>query len=110
MNNLIKKRTLISDIKNNVNNFKVLISPIITEKNTSLKEKENKIVFKVNKNANKINIKKAFEKIFNVKVLNVSIINVHPTICNKRYKGKYSGYKKAIIKVKKGDVVDLFKE
>ena len=110
MNNLEIKKSVVSEINNKVNDFKVLIAPIITEKSTFLKKNENKIIFKVQKNANKINVKKAFEKIFKVKVLKISISNVHPTVCNKRYKGKYAGYKKAFIKLKKGDVVDFFKK
>tara|TARA_B100000767_G_C19643415_1_gene483551 strand:+ start:296 stop:589 length:294 start_codon:yes stop_codon:yes gene_type:complete len=81
--------------------------PIITEKATILSE-QNKTVFKVHKGANKINIKKNIEKIFKVNVIKVNIIN---TKTKKKVKqGKLStksGYKKAIITLKKGQSIDL---
>ena len=81
--------------------------PIITEKATILSE-QNKTVFKVHKRANKKNIKKNIEKIFKVNVIKVNIIN---TKTKKKIKqGKLStksGYKKAIITLKKGQSIDL---
>ena len=81
--------------------------PIITEKATILSE-QNKTVFKVHKRANKKNIKKNIEKIFKVNVIKVNIIN---TKTKKKIKqGKLStksGYKKAIITIKKGQSIDL---
>ena len=53
----------------------VLIRPMITEKTTTLREKENKYVFIVNKDADKITIARAVEKMFNVKPLSVNVIN-----------------------------------
>ena len=62
-----------------------------------LKE-ENNVTVKVAPNANKTEVKIAFESIFNVKVVNVSIINVRPRAKRVgRYEGKVSGYKKAIV-------------
>jgi len=81
--------------------------PIITEKATILSE-QNKTVFKVHKSANKDIIKKNIEKIFKVKVIKVNIIN---SKAKKKIKqGKLStksGYKKAIITLKKGQSIDL---
>ena len=93
-----------------MDHFDILISPLITEKTTMLRNKNNQIVFKVNKKANKINIKKAFEKIFNVKVENVSVLNVisKKTGSRSKYKGIISGYKKAIITISKNQIIDLF--
>jgi ribosomal protein uL23 len=56
-------------------NYEILEHPIISEKAVSLIESENKIVFKVNKNANKQDIKQAVEKTYNVKVVAVNVIN-----------------------------------
>ena len=81
--------------------------PIITEKATIMSE-QNKTVFKVHENANKINIKKNIEKIFKVNVIKVSIINKKTK--KKMRQGKMSsksGYKKAIVTLKKGQSIDL---
>ena len=84
-----------------------IISPSITEKSTSLSE-HNKIVFKVHKGANKNSIKKSIEKIFKVNVIKVNTINQRPTTkMIKNKKTLISGYKKAIITLKKGQSIDL---
>ena len=76
----------------------VIIAPIVTEKTMKLQQEENKVTVKVAPNANKTEVKIAFESIFNVKVVNVSIINVRPREKRVgRYEGKVSGYKKAIV-------------
>ena len=82
-------------------------SPIITEKATILSE-QNKTVFKVNKKATKKIIKKNIEKIFKVNVIKVNIINRKSKLKMKQGKKSYkSGYKKAIITLKKGQSIDL---
>ena len=84
-----------------------IISPNITEKSTSLSE-YNKIVFKVHKNANKNSIKKSIEKIFKVNVVKINTINLKAkTKMVKNKKTFKSGYKKAIITLKKGQSIDL---
>ena len=84
-----------------------IISPNITEKSTSLSE-YNKIVFKVHKNANKNSIKKSIEKIFKVNVVKIHTINLKGTTKMIRNKKTFkSGYKKAIITLKKGQTIDL---
>ena len=84
-----------------------ILSPVVTEKSTNLSE-QNKIVFKVPMSANKTNLKKNIEKIFKVNVVKVNIINKQ--IRNKLTRGrkiKVSGFKKAIITLKKGQSIDL---
>ena len=84
-----------------------IISPLITEKSTNLSEL-NKVVFKINKKANKISIKKNIEKIFKVNVIKVNIINKqNRTKITRGKKVKVQGYKKAIITLKKGQNIDL---
>tara|TARA_X000000368_G_C22995248_1_gene696304 strand:- start:161 stop:454 length:294 start_codon:yes stop_codon:yes gene_type:complete len=81
--------------------------PVITEKATILSE-QNKTVFKVHSGANKKTIKKNIEKIFKVNVVKVNIINKKTK--KKIKQGKLatkSGYKKAIITLKKGQSIDL---
>ena len=84
-----------------------IVSPNITEKATSLSE-QNKVVFKVHKGANKNSIKKSIEKIFKVKVIKVNTVNLKGK--KKLVRGKKSiksGYKKAIVTLKKGQTIDL---
>jgi len=84
-----------------------IISPNVTEKSTSLSE-FNKVVFKVGKNANKESIKKSIEKIFKVNVVKINTINIRGKVKMVRNKKAYkSGYKKAIITLKKGQSIDL---
>jgi len=84
-----------------------IISPLITEKSTNLSE-QNKIIFKVPREANKNNLKKNIEKIFKVNVTKINIINKKSRIkLTKGRKVKVLGYKKAIITLKKGQNIDL---
>ena len=84
-----------------------VISPFVTEKSTNLSE-QNKIVFKVPSGANKKNLKKSIEKIFKVNVTKINIINKqNRTKLTRGKKIKISGYKKAIITLKKGQNIDL---
>ena len=84
-----------------------IISPNVTEKSTALSE-FNKVVFKVHKGANKNSIKKSIEKIFKVNVIKINTINQRPTTKMVRNKKTLiSGYKKAIITLKKGQSIDL---
>ena len=84
-----------------------IISPIVTEKSTNLSE-QNKIVFEVPSNADKNNLKKNIEKIFKVNVVKVNIINKqNRTKIARGRKVKISGFKKAIITLKKGQSIDL---
>ena len=81
--------------------------PIITEKATILSE-QNKTVFKVHEKAYKKSIKKNIEKLFRVNVIRVNIINQKPKLKIKQGKKSHkSGYKKAIITLKKGQSIDL---
>ncbi|MDP7540855.1 MAG: 50S ribosomal protein L23 [Candidatus Pelagibacter bacterium] len=84
-----------------------ILSPVVTEKSTNLSE-QNKIVFKVPQKANKKNLKKNLEKIFKVTVIKINIINKKSR--KKITRGKkvqVTGYKKAIITLKKGQNIDL---
>ena len=84
-----------------------ILSPMVTEKSTNLSE-QNKIVFKVPTGANKVNLKKSIEKIFKVNVTKINIINKqNRTKLTRGKKVKVSGFKKAIITLKKGQSIDL---
>ena len=84
-----------------------ILAPLVTEKSTNLSE-QNKIVFKVPTRANKKNLKNNIEKIFKVNVIKINIINKqNRTKFTRGRKVKVSGYKKAIITLKKGQSIDL---
>ena len=87
--------------------LEILKAPVITEKSQT--EKANgKYTFKVDPRANKIEIKNAIEKIFNVKVTSIRTLNVKP---KKRRVGRYTGltnrYKKAIVTLAEGQTINL---
>ena len=87
--------------------YNIIIKPIVTEKSTLLLE-NNQVVFLVDINSNKIDIKKSIELIFGVKVSGVNVIKVKGK--TKRFKGtlgKRSDYKKAIISLPDGQSIDL---
>ncbi len=92
---------------NKIHLYDKIISPFVTEKSTNLSE-QNKIVFKVPSSANKENLKKNIEKIFKVNVTKINIINKKKRVKMTRgRKVKVSGFKKAIITLKKGQSIDL---
>ena len=84
----------------------IIIAPVITEKSETLKL-QNVYVFKVNKKANKTQIKNEIEKRFGVKVLNVNTLNA---VQKKRRVGRYTGlstaYKKAYVKLAEGSSIE----
>ncbi len=89
----------------------VLKKPVLTEKSLLLQQNENKYTFDVDVTANKIEVKQAVEKMFDVKVESVNIMNVKPkTKRMGRYVGKTSKRRKAIVKLKEGYEIKLFGE
>ncbi|MDA8241190.1 MAG: 50S ribosomal protein L23 [Nitrospiraceae bacterium] len=90
------------------NLYTVVKRPLFTEKGSALKESENKLLIEVAKDSNKLDIKKAVEEIFKVKVEKVATIKSHGKW--KRYGksiGKKSDRKKALITLKKGEKLDF---
>ncbi len=92
--------------------YAVIVKPVITEKSMALMQNENKVTLKVLADANKTEVKLAFERIFQVKVTDVKIVNVKTKLTTRgtRYQGKISGYKKAVVTIAEGEAIDLFKE
>ena len=89
------------------NQLDTIISPAITEKATALSE-FNKVVFKVHSGASKNTIKRSVEKIFKVNVIKVNTINLKGKTKFIRGKKSYkTGYKKAVVTLKKGQSIDL---
>ena len=91
----------------------VLIKPIVTEKSTKSTEKLGRYAFRVNKDANKLEIKKAVESTYNVQVENVNTtVNVGKKKVRQTTKGIALGmkpsYKKAYVTLKKGESIDFY--
>lgn len=91
----------------------IIIKPIVTEKLTTLGEKLNRYGFMVEKAANKIQIKKAVEEMYNVTVLDVNTLIVAPKVKSRYTKsgvieGKSSAYKKAVVTLKDGETIDFY--
>ena len=105
--NSSKIKNLISNNISKEKAYNVIVKPVVTEKSTTLSE-NNQIVFLVNINSNKIDIKKSIELIYGVKVSSVNVIRVKgKTKVFKGKVGKRSDYKKAIISLPKGQSIDL---
>ncbi|HQN20363.1 MAG TPA: 50S ribosomal protein L23 [Syntrophobacteraceae bacterium] len=93
----------------NRNAYEILKRPLITEKSTIEKDRGNKLVFEVDRRANKIEIKSAVEQMFKVNVLDVTTMTVRG---KKKRVGRYftrrSDWKKAMVTVKPGQRVEFF--
>ena len=91
----------------------IIIKPIVTEKMTALTEKQNRYGFRVQPGANKIEIANAIKELYNVTVESVNTINYRGKNKSRNtksglVKGKESAFKKAIITLKEGDVIDYY--
>jgi len=91
--------------------YDVVFDPHITEKSMALLQNANKVTVKVASVANKTDIKESFQRLYQVKVVDVKIINARPKAKSRggRYQGFVSGYKKAVVTIAKGSAIDLFK-
>jgi large subunit ribosomal protein L23 len=86
----------------------ILIEPVLSEKATALRE-ENKYTFVVHPDASKIQIKEAVRRLFNVKVLDCTTINVQGKMKRLRGRpGRTASYKKAIVKLAPGESIKVF--
>jgi len=91
----------------------IILKPIITEKMTSLTEKLNRVGFIVDKKANKVEIKKAIEDFYNVKVTDVNTIS-YAGKTKSRYtkagfiKGRTNAFKKAVVTLAEGENIDFY--
>tara|TARA_Y100000816_G_scaffold274664_1_gene242171 strand:- start:208 stop:504 length:297 start_codon:yes stop_codon:yes gene_type:complete len=92
---------------NKISLYDKVLFPVVTEKSTNMSD-QNKVVFKVNRTSNKNILKKNIEKIFKVNVIKINIINKKTRYkVTRGKKVKVTGYKKAIITLKKGQSIDL---
>lgn len=86
--------------------YQVIVGPVMTEKSSVINESEGKVVFKVARDANKIEIKQAVEKLFDVKVGNVRTVNVQGKKRRMGAKsvGRTTDWKKAYITLTEGQI------
>ncbi|HCK10916.1 MAG: 50S ribosomal protein L23 [Gemmatimonadetes bacterium] len=87
----------------------VIRRPLITEKATQLQESVGKYSFEVDKRANKIDVKRAVESMFDVHVVKVNTTSVHGKVKRMgRFVGRRSNWKKAIVTLADGQSIDYF--
>ncbi len=88
---------------------RIIEVPLVSEKGTNMRIDENKYVFKVDKKANKLEIRRAIEELFKVKVEDVTTMMMHgkPKRLG-RFEGRRPDWKKAIVRLKKGETIELF--
>ena len=88
--------------------FQVLVAPHISEKTTDVGDAHNQYVFQVARDANKLEVRKAVEQLFDVKVESVQTLNVKGKTKNfGRQQGKRSGWKKAYVSLAAGQEIDF---
>ncbi len=87
----------------------IVSRPLVTEKNHVLQEKENKYVFEVPRDVNKLEIKQAIEEIFDVRVESVRTLRMKGKVKRLgRFEGRRPDWKKAIVKLADGEIIDLY--
>jgi large subunit ribosomal protein L23 len=87
----------------------IILEPVVTEKTTRRREVKNEVAFKVAKDANKIEIRNAVEELFGVHVKGVRTVSMHGKVKRLgRFEGKRASWKKAIVTLKEGDVIEFF--
>jgi large subunit ribosomal protein L23 len=92
-----------------MNAYNVIKRPIITEKTSIQKENDNQITFEVDKDANRVQIRKAVEEIFKVQVIGVRTAHVRGKFKQRgRIIGKRRDWKKAVVKLTPGQRIDFF--
>jgi len=92
-----------------MNEYDIVVRPIITEKSTLLKDAGNQYIFEVQRDANKIEIKNAVEKLFKVKVISVHVSNMEGKKKRLgRFAGKKPDWKKAVVKLSPKDKITIF--
>ena len=94
-----------------MNANQIIRRPLVTEKSTILREEGNVLAFEVDPNANKIEVKKAVEELFKVKVEEVRLFNVRGKMKRMgRWAGKRRDWRKAYVRLKAGEKAPEFVE
>ena len=88
--------------------YQVILRPVISEKSTIAADKHRQIVFAVLPDATKLEVRRAVEKLFEVKVDNVQVVNVRGKVKRfGRFPGKRSNWKKAYVRLAEGHDIDF---
>ena len=85
----------------------IIIKPLVTEKMTAITDKLNRFGFVVRPEANKLEIKKEIEALYNVTVVDVNTVK-YAGKNKSRYTGRTNAFKKAIVTLKEGDTIDFY--
>jgi len=89
--------------------YSIIKRPLITEKSNRQKESQNQYVFEVDRGANKIEIRRAVEQLFRVKVDRVNVSRVRGKVKRLgRNVGKRPDWKKAVVLLREGNRIDFF--
>ncbi|MGA8239789.1 MAG: 50S ribosomal protein L23 [Desulfobacterales bacterium] len=89
--------------------YDIIIRPVVTEKTNIQKEAANQVTFEVNRKANRIEVRRAIERIFNVRVANVRTMQVRGKFKRRgRVLGKRRDWKKAIVTLRPGERIEFF--
>ncbi|MCF7809082.1 MAG: 50S ribosomal protein L23 [Candidatus Marinimicrobia bacterium] len=100
-------------------NQNIILAPVLSEKSATYQETERKYAFKVEQSANKIDIKKAIEARFDVKVEKVATMNMNGKVKRStmrsggrviRTEGPRASWKKAVVTLKAGESIDFFRD
>ena len=92
-----------------MNAYDIIKRPLVTEKSNIQKETANQLTFEVDRGANRIEIRRAIEQIFNVKVASVQTMQVTGKVKRRgRILGKRRNWKKAIVTLRPGERIDFF--
>ncbi|MGB7919745.1 MAG: 50S ribosomal protein L23 [Desulfobacterales bacterium] len=89
--------------------YDIIIRPVVTEKTNIQKEAANQVTFEVDRKANRIEVRRAIERIFNVRVANVRTLQVRGKFKRRgRVLGKRRDWKKAIVTLRPGERIEFF--
>ncbi|MEN8688725.1 MAG: 50S ribosomal protein L23 [Desulfobacterales bacterium] len=89
--------------------YDIIIRPVVTEKTNIQKEAANQVTFEVDRKANRIEVRRAIERIFNVRVTNVRTMQVRGKFKRRgRVLGKRRDWKKAIVTLRPGERIEFF--
>ncbi len=89
--------------------YDMILRPVVTEKTSRQREMYNQVTFEVDRRSNRVEIRKAVERIFNVRVLEVRTIHMKGKVKQRgRIVGKRKDWKKAIVKLMPGERIEFF--
>jgi len=92
-----------------MNQYDIILRPIVTEKSSLMKDGANQYVFEVARTANKIEIARAVEQLFKVKVMSVRVMNIEgKTRRLGKHSGKRADWRKAVVKLNPKDKISFF--